>query len=99
MTIQDPMTAALVAERMVNSFFKGLTESEVRYIVFGGAASGGLSPAFSMLAYTLDVFLGELSLSEEQGREIFKAAVQKKIVEMRSDPKLKEHPENRNLKK
>ncbi len=82
MSVRDPMTARLLADRMVGSFFDGLSEVERLQIAFGGERASQ-STAFSMLAYTLNVYLAELSLPEEQGREFFQAAIQKKIQQLR----------------
>ena len=82
MSVKDPMTARLLAQRMVKSFFEGLSEAERRQIALGGKKAGQ-STAFSMLAYTLNVYLGELSLSEEQGREFFQEAILKQIKQLR----------------
>lgn len=83
MSVDDPMTARLLAERMVNSFFDGLSEVERRQIISGGDTASR-STAFSMLAYTLNVYLGELNLSEEMGREFFQEAIRKKIAHLRT---------------
>jgi hypothetical protein len=82
MSVRDPMTAKLLADRMVNSFFDGLSEVERMQIAFGGERASQ-STGFSMLAYTLNVYLGELSLPEEQGREFFQEAIRKKMTRLR----------------
>lgn len=87
MTVTDPRTAVLLAERMVNSFFDGLSEAEKAELASGksGRYQEELTPGLSMLAYTLDVYLEELSISEELGREFFKEAVKKKIQQVRDE--------------
>ena len=82
MSVKDPRTARLLAQRMVNSFFDGLNEAERRQIALGGK-DASRSTAFSMLAYTLNVYLGELSLPEEEGREYFQEAIRNKVTQMR----------------
>ena len=44
---RDPKTAMLLADRLVGSFFTGLSEQE-RAAVFAGGAGAGNSPLFSM---------------------------------------------------
>ena len=76
MATSDPKTAVLLAERMVGSFFDGLSKAEKTELAAGksGRRQEELPPGLSMLAYTLDVYLEELALPEEQGREFFKEA-------------------------
>ncbi|HUU30372.1 MAG TPA: hypothetical protein VM123_21420 [archaeon] len=83
--VRDPRTARLLAERMVNSFFEGLTEAERREIIIGGGECDRFSPLFSMLSHTFDVFLESVSFPEEKGREFFKEAVQKKLKALRDE--------------
>jgi hypothetical protein len=87
MTVTDPRTAVLLAERMVNSFFDGLSEAEKVELASGksGRYQEELTPGLSMLAYTLDVYLEELAMPEELGREFFKEAVKKKIQQVRDE--------------
>jgi len=87
MTVSDPRTAVLLAQRMVGAFFEGLSEAEKAEMVSGksGRHSQEIPTGLSMLAYTLDVYLEELSLPEEQGREFFKEAVQKKMRQIRGE--------------
>ena len=85
MSARDPRTARLLADRMVNSFFDGLTKAERGKIIAGGGESDRFSPLFSMLSHTFDVFLESVSYPEEQGREIFKEAVQKKLKALRDE--------------
>lgn len=88
MTVTDPRTARLLAERMIGSFFEGLDEAEKMELVAGKAIQhreNEFSPGLSMLAYTLDVYLEELALPEEQGREFFKEAVREKIRQIRQE--------------
>ena len=87
MSVTDPKTAVLLAERMVGSFFDGLSEVEKAELAAGksGRHQEELPPGLSMLAYTLDVYLEELALPEEQGREFFKEAVKKKMRQIRSE--------------
>ena len=83
MTVHDPRTASLLAERMVSSFFDGLNEGELLSILAGSPETDCYSPVYSMLSHTFDVFLESISLPEEEGREFFKRAVQKKLEEYR----------------
>ena len=87
MTVTDPRTAVLLAERMVGSFFEGLSEAEKTELISGksGHHNQEIPTGLSMLAYTLDVYLEELSLPEEQGREFFKKAMQKKMRQIRGE--------------
>jgi hypothetical protein len=88
MTVTDPRTARLLAERMIGSFFEGLDEAEKMELVAGKSTQhrdNEFSPGLSMLAYTLDVYLEELALPEEQGREFFKEAVREKIRQIRQE--------------
>ena len=92
MTVSDPRTARILAGRMVNSFFDGLTEAERNVFIVGGGENECFSPLFSMLSYTFDVFLQSVSFPEEQGKEMFKEAVQKKLRELREEISRTENP-------
>ncbi|MEA2063406.1 MAG: hypothetical protein U9P14_06900 [Gemmatimonadota bacterium] len=82
----DHRTAAILADRMVESFFGGLSKAERVELAVGEAIKGGsLPPGLSMLACTLDVFLESVSLPEDQGRELFKEAVRKKMQQIREE--------------
>ena len=83
MAERDPRTAQLLAERMVGSFFEGLSEPELKAILDGSGRGVQFSPLFSMLSYTFDVYLECVSLPEEKVRDFFKQAVQNKIKEYR----------------
>ena len=83
MAERDSRTARLLAERMVGSFFEGLSESELKAILSGSEKGNQFSPLFSMLSYTYDVYLECVSLPEEQVRDFFKQAVQNKLKEYR----------------
>ena len=85
MTVRDTRTARILADRMVGSFFDGLTKPERGFIIAGGGESAQFSPVFSMLSHTFDVFLESVSFPEEQGREFFKEAVQKKLKALRDE--------------
>ncbi len=79
---RDPKTAMLLAERMVGSFFTGLSEQERAEVLAGGAGAGN-SPLLSMLSYTFDVYIECVEMPEEQAREFFGKAVKKKLEEFR----------------
>jgi len=81
MAKRDHRTAKLLAERMVGSFFEGLSEPELRVILAGSEEGDQFSPLFSMLSYTFDVYLECVSLPEEQVKDFFKQAVQDKLKE------------------
>ena len=83
MAKRDPRTAKLLAERMVGSFFEGLSDSELKAILAGSGEEDQFSPLFSMLSYTFDVYLECVSLPEEQVKDYFKQAVQDKLREYR----------------
>lgn len=83
MAERDPRTAQLLAERMVGSFFEGLSEPELKAILADSGQGVQFSPLFSMFSYTFDVYLECVSLPEEQVRDFFKQAVQNKIKEYR----------------
>ena len=85
MSITDPLTARLLSDRMVGSFFEGLSKAE-RIEMASGQSSEAV---MTMLAYTLDVYLELLSLPEDQGKEFFKEAVQKKLKALRKEGKAK----------
>lgn len=78
----DPRTAKLLAERMVDSFFDGLSESELGSILAGSGEDDAFSPLFSMLSYTYEVYLEQVCLPEEEVREFFKCAVQRKLKKL-----------------
>ncbi len=79
---RDPKTAMLLADRMVGSFFTGLSEQERNAVLAGGAGVGN-SPLFSMLSYTFDVFVECVEMPEEKAREFFGKAVKNKLEEFR----------------
>ncbi|MBW7996043.1 MAG: hypothetical protein FVQ81_05600 [Candidatus Glassbacteria bacterium] len=86
MSERDPKTAMLLAERMVGSFFTGLSTQERRAVLAGGAGVGaGNSPLFSLLSYTFDVYLDCVELPEEKARGFFALAVKKKLEEFRRE--------------
>jgi len=72
----------LLADRMVGSFFAGLSGQELAAVLAGSGGAGN-SPLFSMLSYTFDVYLDCVELPEEKAREYFGLAVKKKLDEMR----------------
>ena len=81
----DPRTARLMAERMVGSFFDGLSGQEkMTVIVPPEEDSEKFSPVFSMLSHTFDVYCESLAMPEEKARGYFKEAVQKKLGELRN---------------
>ena len=92
MSERDPKTAMLLADRMVGSFFTGLSRQELSAVLSGGAG-GGTSPLFSMLSYTFDVYLDCVEMPEDKAREFFGQAVKKKLDEMRQEAEL-EHQDS-----
>ncbi len=84
MSARDHRTARILATRMVESFFDGLSEAERRELIVG-PGGGGSSPLYSMLSYTFDVFLESVSYSEDEGRELFQEAVRKKLEQLRRE--------------
>jgi hypothetical protein len=72
----------LLADRIVGSFFDGLSGHELAAVLSGGPEAGN-SPVFSMLSHTFDVYLDCVELPEERAREFFGQAVKKKLDRMR----------------
>ena len=71
---------------MVDSFFNGLSDSELGTILTGSAEDDAISPLFSMLTYTYEVYLEQVSLPEAEVRDFFKCAVQRKLKEFADRP-------------
>ena len=82
----DPRTARLLADRMVDSFFDGLSDSELGSILTGSGEDDAFSPLFSMLTYTYEVYLEQVNLPEDEVRDFFKCAVQRKLKEFADRP-------------
>jgi hypothetical protein len=82
----DPRTARLLAQRMVDSFFDGLSGPEKLAVIVPPDRNGDkFSPVYSMLSHTFDVFCESLAMPEEQARSYFKEAVQKRLGELREE--------------
>jgi hypothetical protein len=82
MAEHDPKTAMLLAERMVGSFFDGLSDEERRDVLVGEGETGN-TPLFSMLSYTFDVYRECVEMPEDKARDFFGQAVKKKLSEFR----------------
>ncbi len=80
----DSRTAVLLAERLAGSFFDGLSRSELVALLAGPGSGGTISPVFSMLSHTFDVFRESLALGEDAAREYFEQAVRAKLKQLRA---------------